>query len=231
MSKVLVINGSPRMENGNTAMMQEPFINGMREAGARVKVLYASKMQIEPCSCGSMYCWYTAPGTCCLDDNMQMYYKDLKDADILVIATPVYAPLPGALQDLFNRLMPLTDPVLEFKNGRTRARMRSDVALKKVVLLATTGWWEKANAGIVERIIKEMCQNSGLEYAGALVRPHVDVMKVGGKLNLRAKKVLKAAFEAGVELIAEGRIEKETFKAFSRPLIRREAFITMMNKM
>ena len=35
--KVLVINGSPHMENGNTALILDPFLEGMKEAGAKCR--------------------------------------------------------------------------------------------------------------------------------------------------------------------------------------------------
>ena len=119
MTKVVTINGSPRMEKGNTALLLTPFLQGMTDAGADVELLYASRLQVKPCSCGHMYCWNEAPGECCLQDDMQSLYPRLKRADILVLAAPVYIPLPGAMQNVLNRLCPLLDPVLEFREGRS----------------------------------------------------------------------------------------------------------------
>ena len=36
--KVLAINGSPHMDEGNTAMILNPFLEGMKEAGSEVEV-------------------------------------------------------------------------------------------------------------------------------------------------------------------------------------------------
>ncbi|MEO0095812.1 MAG: hypothetical protein ABIL66_07975 [candidate division WOR-3 bacterium] len=46
------------------------------------------------------------------------------------------------MQNILNRLCPLLEPVLEFRSGRTRARLRNDVKIEKMVLIATCGWWE-----------------------------------------------------------------------------------------
>jgi hypothetical protein len=66
-----------------------------------------------------------------------------READILVLATPVYGPLPGEMQNLLNRLVPLFDSILEMRNDHTRARLRQDVKISKIVLVSTCGWWEK----------------------------------------------------------------------------------------
>jgi multimeric flavodoxin WrbA len=38
--KVLAINSSPRMDKGNTALILNPFLEGMKEAGAEVDLFY-----------------------------------------------------------------------------------------------------------------------------------------------------------------------------------------------
>ncbi len=35
--KVMAINGSPNMGKGNTALVLDPFLEGMREAGGRCR--------------------------------------------------------------------------------------------------------------------------------------------------------------------------------------------------
>ena len=60
MIKVLVINGSPGMEKEYTALLLDPFIQGMKGAGAEVELFYAHKMEIGHCT-GEMYCWYEKP--------------------------------------------------------------------------------------------------------------------------------------------------------------------------
>ena len=56
MSKAIAINGSPRMEKGNTAMVLAPFAQGMIDAGFDVELFHASRLKIKPCACGEMYC-------------------------------------------------------------------------------------------------------------------------------------------------------------------------------
>jgi multimeric flavodoxin WrbA len=222
MVKVLAINGSPRKDKGNTASVLSPFIQGITDAGADVELFYASKLKIKPCSCGSMHCWYDIPGECCINDDMQILYPKLKESEILIIATPVYIPLPGAMQNVINRLCPLVEPFLEFRQDRTRARFRADVKVKKIVLVSTSGWWEKENMNTVVRIVEELAENASVEFSGAILRPHAFTMKQDGQFTRDGKKILEEVRKIGSELIHEGVINHESLELISQPLISEE---------
>jgi multimeric flavodoxin WrbA len=164
------------------------------------------------------------PGECCIKDKMQLLYPELREADILVLATPVYIPLPGDMQNIINRLCPLLDPVLEFRKGRTRATFRKDVRIRAIVLVSASGWWEKQNFGTVLRIVKEFAEDASVNFAGAVLRPHASVMRKDGELTQDGRAVLDAVRKAGYELAKSGAMREETLKAISRPLISRAEF-------
>jgi hypothetical protein len=147
---------------------------------------------------------------------MQTLYPKLRDADILVLATPVLIPLPGEMQNLMNRLVPLLDPVLRRQNGRTRARFHADIKINKIILVSSSGWWEIGNFGTMLRIVKEFANDANTEFAGALLRPHASHMPDNKE---KADKIFKAARQAGYELVKEGRISKGMLKIISQPLI------------
>lgn len=227
--KVIAINGSPRMEKGYTALILTPFIQGMMDAGSEVELFYARHLKVKPCTCGEMYCWYKKPGECCIKDDMQLLYPQLREADILVLATPVYIPLPGEMQNFINRLCPLMNPILENRQGRTRARFHKEVKIRKIVLVSTGGWWEKANFEAVVHITEELAKNASVEFSGAVLRPHAFLMKEKGKLTKDGEAVLNAVKRVGYELIKEGRMNKETLEAISRPLISEEELRSRYN--
>jgi multimeric flavodoxin WrbA len=216
---VFAINGSPQMDKGNTAMVLAPFVEGMAESGAEVEVVYASRLKVKPCACGEMSCWNSTPGECVIRDDMQTIYPKLRRADILLLATPVYIPLPGAMQNVINRLCPLLDPILEWRDGRTRARFRDDVRIRKMALVAVCGWWELGNFGTVVRIADELAEDASVEFAGSVLRPHAHRMKADGEFTDDGLAVVEALRMAGRELIAEGRMNLDTLRAIARPLI------------
>ncbi len=220
MTKVVAINGSPRKEKGNTAKILSPFLDGMRKAGASVELFYAKDLDVRPCE-GEFYCWHNRPGTCHIDDGMQQMYPKLREANVLVLATPVYVPLPGEMQNFINRIVPLMNPITKREGGRTRARFRDDVKIGKLVLVSSCGWWEKANFDTVIRIVRELASDVNVEYAGALLRPHSSILVKGEE---KTERILKAAERAGYRLVKEGRMPKDLVKIVGQPLISYERF-------
>ncbi len=224
MSKILAINGSPRMEKGHTALLLDSFIEGVTEGGAEVELFYASRLKIKPCACGKLYCWNDDPGNCCVQDDMQGLYPKMKAAEILLLATPVYIPLPGDMQNLLNRLCALLEPVLQRRQGRTRARFREGVNIKQFILVATSGWWELENFDTVVRIVREIAEDASVEFGGAVLRHHSSFMKSKGTVNEKGRSVLEAAKRAGFELASQGRMDPNTLMQVSCPLISAEEF-------
>ena len=221
MIKAIAINGSPRKDKGNTAMILKPFIEGMTEAGAEVEVYYTRNLKLKPCT-GEFQCWYETPGECYIKDDMQKLYPTLKSADILILATPVYAPLPGEIQIFINRLVPLILPLLETREGRTRARLRDDVKLRKVVFVGTGGWWEKENLDTVVRIVKELAEVMSIEFTGAVLRPHAFLMKKKSELTSDGASIIEAVKRAGHEFVKDGQLSEAILDTISRPLISQE---------
>ena len=225
LTRVVAINGSAKMEKGNTALVLAPFLDGVREAGGSVELFYAKRLNIKPCT-GEFYCWNEKPGECYIDDDMQVLYPKLREADILVLATPVYIPLPGEMQNLINRLCPLVEPILEFRDGRTRARFHDEVNIRKIVLVSTCGWWEIGNFGTVLRIAEELAKDVSVEFAGAILRPHAYLMVENKE---KAKKVTEALSQAGSQLVKKGRMSKSLLEVISQPLISEEEYRHRLN--
>lgn len=218
MTYALVVSGSRRMEKSDTTVILRPFLEGMREAGASVDLYYLQKLDIKPCM-GDLHCWHEKPGECIQSDDMDMLYPKLRKADILVLATPVYIPIPGEMQNFLNRLCSLLKPDRVIREGRTRARFHRDVAIRKIVLVSTCGWWELDNFGTVVHIAKEFSEVASVEFAGAILRPHFYSMKENEE---KAREILEASRMAGYQLVNDDRIPAEVLQTVSQPLISQE---------
>ena len=87
MSKIIVLAGSPRKE-GNTDRLVAAFVKGA-EKNNEVEVFSVHDYKVNPCiGCNS--CFSREGNNCFQNDDMQHIYKKLTEADILVIASPVY---------------------------------------------------------------------------------------------------------------------------------------------
>ncbi len=222
----MIINGSARTNKGHTAFVLTPFIKGMKKAGAKVELLYSKNQKILPCI-GCFKCWGETIGECFIDDDMQRIYPKLRETDILVLAIPVYIPLPGMMQNFINRLCPLVEPLLEFKNGRTRAKFHDDVKISKILGVITGGWWEIENLSIVQKIIEEIALKTSTELSGAILRPHAYALREETEKN---KGILSTLETVGEKFIREGKINKEDLEYISQPLTNNENYIKMSNK-
>ncbi len=106
---ILVLNGSPR-PNGNTTSMIAAFREGVSEAGHLVSVIDICRKKISGCL-GCEYCHLQGKGNCIQKDDMQEVYTALNDADMLVIASPIYYfSFTGQLQCAINRIYALGIP-------------------------------------------------------------------------------------------------------------------------
>jgi hypothetical protein len=131
------------------------------------------------------------------------------------------------MQNLINRLCPLIEPILVWRDGRTRAKFHDDINIRKIVLVSTCGWWEMGNFGTVLRIAEEIAKDASVEFAGAILRPHVYFMVENKE---KAKKVLEALTKAGHELVKKGRMSKSLLEVISQPLISEEEYKRLLNE-
>lgn len=86
MKKVLILSGSPR-KNGNSDILCDEFAKGARETGHYVEKLRVAEKNIGYCR-ACYACKET--GTCVIKDDMAEVLQKIIDADVLVLASPVY---------------------------------------------------------------------------------------------------------------------------------------------
>lgn len=86
--KILVLNGSPRPAGG-TKDMVNAFQEGAESAGHTVAVVDVCGKKISGCL-ACEFCHTKGHGGCVQKDDMQEVYGLLKEAEMLVIASPIY---------------------------------------------------------------------------------------------------------------------------------------------
>lgn len=110
--KILVLNGSPR-SHGNTAAMTAAFAKGARENGHWVDVVNVCQKKIAGCL-ACEYCRQENTGherRCVQQDDMQEIYPLLDEAEMIVLASPIYYhSFSGQLQCVINRIYALDQP-------------------------------------------------------------------------------------------------------------------------
>ncbi len=122
---VLGLQGSPR-KKGNTSFLLSAFMDVAKKLGARTHVIEVAKKNITPC----MGCAFCEKNGYCVnqDDDMKPeIYPLLREADVIVAASPIYfynvtAQLKALIdrcQALWSRKykLKLTDPARNYRRG------------------------------------------------------------------------------------------------------------------
>jgi len=228
--KVLAINASPHMGKGNTALILDPFVEGLREAGAEVELLYTRKLDIKPCL-GCFGCWVKTPGVCVQKDDMAPLLPKLRAADIWVFATPVYFDaVSGPLKNLIDRMTPFLRLFAEVRDGHSRHLVEEGHKDGKVVLVSNCGLWEIDNFDVLLVHLRAACKHVEREFAGALLRPHGGTLRDLLRKGEPVDDVLGAAKEAGRQLVRDGEMSPGTLSIVGRELISLEQYIQNMNQ-
>lgn len=106
MKNIVAFVGSAK-HNGNISSIVKQILEGARENKLETKIYYLNDMNIKSCQ-GCLYC--RKHDTCCINDDMQSVYADIKSADILIIGSPVYmCQVSAQTKLLLDRLYPLTE--------------------------------------------------------------------------------------------------------------------------
>lgn len=90
--KVLIINGSPRV-NGNTSIAVNEMVKVFEQESVETEVIQIGNQDIRGCiACNSC----SASGKCVIDDAVNEINAKFREADGLVVASPVYYASPNA---------------------------------------------------------------------------------------------------------------------------------------
>jgi multimeric flavodoxin WrbA len=153
---VLILMGSPRLQ-GNTAELCKPFMEELKERGANVRYVTLADKDINPCK--GCYTCQEIGGTygCCQQDDMPV--ADILWADVIVLATPIYAWYCAA---------PMKN-VLDRHYGLNKFYGSAEGSLwagKKVAILATHGYDGAYATDPFTMGVERLCRHSNLVYLG-----------------------------------------------------------------
>ena len=225
---VLVINGSPRKERAHTGHLVSLFVEGMKDCGANVDFVYPRDLEIGDCR-GCFTCWTSTPGICIQKDDMAEVLDKIANADILVLATPVYVDgMTGLLKTLVDRTIPLLHGRFEIREDHCRHPPRDYFKKGKVVLLSVAGFTEMDNFTPLITHVKAICKNMNREYSGAVLRPVAWVLSGAKEQGVEIDDIYEAVKEAGRELISNGSMKDKTLATISREAVPRDIIIQLM---
>ena len=178
--KIIVLNGSPRPK-GNTSALVAEFVRGAEEVGCEVKIFQLDKMNIHGCK-GCFGGGKNPESPCVQKDDMDKIYPVYREADIVVLATPLYYwNFSGQLRTAFDRLFAVAECDENYRNP----------IKKSVLLMAAEGYGFDDALNYYQNLMKHLGWTEiGHVLAGG-------VMKVG---DIKNNPKLKEAYELGKKI-------------------------------
>ncbi len=160
--KVCILFASPRPA-GNTAQLLAPVKKRLTELGHELTEFSLYQEEIKPCiACRSCQKDWNVFG-CVYRDSMQNIFDAILDADLLLLASPVYswswtAPMKAALDRLVYGMN-------KYYGEEWGPSLWSG---KKVALVTTCGYPVEKGTDLLEEGLRRYCKHSRLEYVGML---------------------------------------------------------------
>lgn len=104
MKKVVALLGSPR-KNGNSSRLAKTILDQFDSNENEIHTIHLSDSHIAPCR-GCFYCRKSEQ--CVIHDDMSHIVETVKNADIVIISSPVYfIQITGQVKQMMDRLYPL----------------------------------------------------------------------------------------------------------------------------
>ena len=164
--KVCIINGSPR-RNGNTAELLKPFRERLLQLGAEIDDIFLKDYKIGPCL--GCYACQNVSGEygCVQKDDAATVWMRAGEADLLVLATPIYSWYCTAeMKALMDRHYGLNK---YYGNAQGQLIPRLSVAL-----LTTHGYKDEYANEPFETGIRRLCKHCHWDYLGRYSARDID---------------------------------------------------------
>ncbi|UCB57723.1 MAG: flavodoxin family protein [Candidatus Omnitrophota bacterium] len=184
--KILAILGSPR-RGGNSEILLDKALEGVKSLGLEPEKIVLNELKFAGCQeCGG--CDKT--GRCIVNDDMQMIYKKLDEAEAVVLASPIFfGSLPAQVKAMIDRYQCIwvAKYVLEKKNP---------APLKKGFLILVSAGSRGSFFKNAESIVRNFFAVLGAELKESFCCPNVDKKA----RVLEHPNCLEKAFELGKKI-------------------------------
>lgn len=185
MAKIVAFVGSPR-KKGNVDTIIDELIKGANKNNVEVKKYYLNDMNIKGCQ-GCLYCRKTP--TCAFKDDMINVYEDIKEAEYVIIGSPIYiCQVSAQTKLLLDRLYPLTEI--------DKAKHTPRFGVKKLIMVYTQAAPFSFIFRRYFRYTAKHLKGMGLNHYKTILSTKAFEMN-STKNNL---KVLEKAYELGVKI-------------------------------
>ncbi len=225
---IVVFDGGYRSDkNSKTTFMVNHFIDGAKEAGANVEYFKLKNYNIKECT-GCYTCWTKTPGECIFKDDMTMFRKKYREADLVVFASPLYIfNVSGILKTFMDRLLPVLQPYMLLNdNGNIMHPDRfPEKGEQGFVVFSASGFPDVAHNfdGLTGMFRAWDSHNENSHLMGEFYMPASEMI-VQPVYEARRELIKELCITAGKQIVRDGFIDKEIMKKIQDPLVSKETF-------
>lgn len=194
---ILGILGSPRKDS-NSGILLDEALRGAASNGAEVKKICLGDLDFKGCiSCGG--CDKT--GVCVLKDGMTPIYKELRDADAVILASPVYfAGITSQLKAMIDRCQ--SEWVAKQLGDRSGGKVvvGSDLSPRRFgAFICISGHKKNIFFECAKKPVEAFFKVLGIDFVGELFFTGVE--NAGDIKNIKGS--LEEAYKLGVKLLSK----------------------------
>lgn len=177
--KALIIYGGHR-RYGNTETVLENVIAGMDKCKFGIDKVILKELDISPCmscySCGQY-------GKCSIKDDMTGLYDKIRDADVIILASPIYF---GSVSSVTKTMI---DRCQAFWAAKYIAEARDNVPKKKGYFIAAAGSGNTAVFQSARYTVKLFFLACGAVYSDELLISSTDNIEIKGNAEIIEKSM------------------------------------------
>jgi multimeric flavodoxin WrbA/putative sterol carrier protein len=230
---IVIFDGGPRNDKfSKTTFMVNNFIEGAKQAGANVEYFKLKNYDIKECT-GCYTCWTKTPGECFFKDDMIMFLKKYREADLVVFASPLYIfNVTGILKTFMDRLLPVLKPyMLINEHGDIMHPDRfPESGEQGFVIFSAAGFPEVEHnfdgLKAMYRCWDSHNENAHLMGEFFLTAAEIIVQPVFAD---RRNMIKDVCIKAGKQIVTEGEIDKDLMLAVQDPTVSKETFQMQAN--
>ena len=237
--KIIAINGSHTGKRGYTHFLIEKLFSGARNKGANCEEITLSELKINICKgCGVcnkekhlLKCIYEEK------DDVAMIFNKMREADIIIYATPIYVFNMSGLMKVFIDRFNSTGNSSDFNlsdSGLFFHHISKDIYSKPFVTLICHDNFENETSKNVVSYFKTFSRFMDAPQVGTIIRRSGKVTGHGKDLEKekqypKISESYKAIELAGAELATIGKISKLNQKIASQDIISVPFFSILKN--
>lgn len=227
--KILAINGSHRGRNGYTQVLIEMFFEGARQLDAECDTIVLKDLKINQCL-GCRVCHKSEHYLKCIydeKDDVKGIFDKMREADILVFATPIYIfSMTGLMKIFLDRITSTGDSSImtTSNSGLFFHHIDKKLISKPFVLITTQDNVENETSKNVESYFRTFSSFLDAPFVGYIRRKSGALIGHGKDLEKEKQHPLiitvnESIKKAGYETVKYGFIKKKTENQCNRKII------------